>query len=238
MDTLINKEGERIRRMFGAIAPTYDFLNHLLSLNVDRYWRWRTTRLVPPRAGCPILDLCTGTADLALAYDRAAHGQTPIVAADFCQQMLIRARRKIRRRAAQRRIVLVQADALRLPFRSDCFDIVCVAFGLRNMADPGAGLAEMVRVTRPGGRVAILEFSQPADRGLGRIYRWYFQKLLPCVGQVISRSPQRAYQYLPASVSVFPCGAALAQMMQAQGLRQVYWHNLTWGIATLYVGTK
>jgi demethylmenaquinone methyltransferase / 2-methoxy-6-polyprenyl-1,4-benzoquinol methylase len=167
MHPLVDKRESRIRGMFGHIAPRYDFLNHLLSLNVDRYWRWRTTRIVPPVAmeGGPILDLCTGTGDLALAYDRAAQGHIPIVGADFCAPMLERAVAKTARVRAEGRIRYVEADAQRLPFPDDSFQIAAVAFGLRNVTDTDRGIAEMVRVTRPGGRVAILEFSQPATQG-------------------------------------------------------------------------
>src|SRR3954453_10080630 len=127
---LLDKREVRIRRMFGAIAPRYDLLNHLLSLNIDRSWRRRTTHLVPPRGDAPILDLCTGTGDLALAYDRAAGGRVPIVAADFCHPMLVRAVTKTERRQASDRISYVEADAQRLPFPDDTFQIACVAFGL------------------------------------------------------------------------------------------------------------
>src|SRR6266568_8282056 len=162
--SLLDKRETRIRRMFGDIAPRYDLLNHLLSLNVDRYWRWRTTRLVPPDGTAPILDLCTGTGDLALAYDRAAGERAPIIGADFCHEMLIRADQKTRRKLAADRIRFLEADAQQLPFADDRFQITTVAFGLRNVTDIDRGLAEMVRVTQVGGKVAILEFSQP--RGL------------------------------------------------------------------------
>jgi demethylmenaquinone methyltransferase/2-methoxy-6-polyprenyl-1,4-benzoquinol methylase len=233
----VDKREARIRRMFGAIAPSYDLLNHLLSLNIDRYWRWRTTRLVPPQGDAPILDLCTGTGDLALAYDRAARRRVPIVAADFCHEMLVRAVRKTRRRHADGRIRYVEADAQRLPFPDGQFQITTVAFGLRNVTDTDRGIAEMVRVTRPGGRVAILEFSRP--RGLlGSLYRFYFSHVLPAVGQLISRSRDDAYHYLPASVQQFPDGEALAERLCGHGLTAVRWHPFTFGIATLYVGTK
>src|SRR2546421_5584793 len=147
--TLLDKRETRIRRMFGHIAPSYDLLNHLLSMNVDHYWRWRTTRLVPPAGDAPILDLCTGTGDLALAYDRAAKRRLPIVGADFCHEMLVRALAKTRRRHASARIRFVEADAQRLPFADDAFQITCVAFGLRNVTDPDRGLREIVRVTQP-----------------------------------------------------------------------------------------
>src|SRR5262249_17690560 len=191
--TLLDKREGRIRRMFGDIAPRYDLLNHLLSFNVDKYWRWRTTRLVPPVGDAPILDLCTGTGDLALAYDRAARGRVPIVGADFCHEMLVRAIQKAERRDASKAIRFLEADAQQLPLPSNHFQIVTVAFGLRNVTDPDRGLAEIVRVTRPGGRVAILEFSQPRHWLFGRLYRLYFTHVLPTVGQAISRSKDNAY---------------------------------------------
>jgi demethylmenaquinone methyltransferase / 2-methoxy-6-polyprenyl-1,4-benzoquinol methylase len=236
--TLLDKRETRIRRMFGAIAPSYDLLNHLLSMNVDHYWRWRTTRLAPPTGDAPILDLCTGTGDLALAYDRAAKRRLPIVGADFCHEMLVRALGKTRQRHASARIRFVEADAQRLPFADDSFQITCVAFGLRNVTDPDRGIREMVRVTQPGGRVAILEFSKPRHWFFGRMYQFYFRHILPNVGQMISRSKDNAYHYLPASVLEFPDGEALAERLRGHGLRDVRWHPLTFGIATLYVGTK
>jgi demethylmenaquinone methyltransferase / 2-methoxy-6-polyprenyl-1,4-benzoquinol methylase len=237
-EALLDKREVRIRSMFGAIAPTYDLLNHLLSLNIDRYWRWRTTRLVPPAADGPILDLCTGTGDLALAYDRAARGQVPIVGADFCPEMLCRAQTKTENRKAAERIRYVEADAQCLPFPDGTFQIACVAFGLRNVTDTDRGIAEMARVTRPGGRVAILEFSQPRHWLFGRLYRFYFSHILPWVGQALSRSKDNAYRYLPASVMEFPDGAALAERLRGHGLTEVRWYPFTFGIATLYVGSK
>jgi demethylmenaquinone methyltransferase/2-methoxy-6-polyprenyl-1,4-benzoquinol methylase len=238
MNLLVDKREHRIRGMFGHIAPSYDFLNHLLSLNVDRYWRWRTTRLVPPVESGPVLDLCTGTGDLALAYDRAARGRVSIVGADFCQPMLERAVVKTQRARATGRIRFVEADAQHLPFADDSFQIAAVAFGLRNVTDTDRGIAEMVRVTRPGGRVAILEFSQPRGWLFGAIYRFYFRRILPLIGQLISRSKESAYRYLPASVMEFPDGAALAERLGRHGLTEVRWYPLSFGIATLYVGTK
>ena len=238
---LLDKRESRIRSMFGAIAPRYDLLNHLLSLNVDRYWRWRTTRLVPPvvaKDAGPILDVCTGTGDLALAYDRAAQGQVPIVGTDFCLPMLLPARKKAQRRRAAARIRFLEADTQQLPFPDDTFQLVSVAFGLRNVTDTDRGLAEMIRVARPGGRVAILEFSRPRGLVLGPLYRAYFRWLLPLVGQLVSRSRDRAYRYLPASVLEFPDGAALAGKLEQHGLVEVRWQPLTFGIATLYVGVK
>jgi demethylmenaquinone methyltransferase/2-methoxy-6-polyprenyl-1,4-benzoquinol methylase len=237
---LLDKREVRIRRMFGQIAPWYDFLNHALSLNVDRAWRARTTRLVPPApadAG-PILDLCTGTGDLALAYDRAANGAVPVVGADFCPEMLVRAQEKARAAGAGGRVRFVQADAQALPFPADTFQLVAVAFGLRNVTDTDRGLAEMVRVTRPGGRVAVLEFSRPRGRVFGRLYSFYFRHVLPRVGQLLSRSRENAYKYLPESVLRFPDYEALTERMRSHGLTEVRYVPLTLGIATLYVGVK
>jgi demethylmenaquinone methyltransferase/2-methoxy-6-polyprenyl-1,4-benzoquinol methylase len=235
---LLDKREGRIRTMFGNIAPRYDLLNHLLSLNVDRYWRWRTTRLAPPVGTEPILDVCTGTGDLALAYDRAAKRRVPIIGTDFCLPMLLPAREKARRTRAAERVRFVEADTQRLPFPSDLFQLTTVGFGLRNVTDTDRGIAEMVRVTRPGGRVAILEFSRPRHWLFGRLYRFYFKWILPAVGQLVSRSRESAYNYLPASVMEFPDGEALADKLRAHGLTDVRWYPLTFGIATLYVGTK
>jgi demethylmenaquinone methyltransferase / 2-methoxy-6-polyprenyl-1,4-benzoquinol methylase len=237
---LLDKREARIRRMFGEIAPWYDFLNHLLSLNIDRRWRRRTARLVPPgpaEAG-PILDLCTGTGDLALTYDRAANGTVPIYAADFCQEMLVRALRKANEAAASGRIHFVEADAQALPFPSDTFQLVTIAFGLRNVTDTDAGLAEMVRVARPGGRIAILEFSKPRHWLFGRLYRWYFRYALPLIGQILCRNTQSAYRYLPESVLKFPDYEELVAKLQAHGLTAVKYEPFTFGVATLYVGVK
>jgi demethylmenaquinone methyltransferase / 2-methoxy-6-polyprenyl-1,4-benzoquinol methylase len=237
MTDLLDRREARIRRMFDGIAPRYDLLNHLLSLNVDRAWRKRVARLVPLSTG-PLLDLCTGTGDLAFEYDRATGGRLPIVGADFSGEMLTRAVAKSRRRGSHPRIGFVQADAQRLPFADDTFEVVAVAFGLRNVTDTDRGLAEMVRVTRPGGRVAVLEFSRPRHGLFGRAYRAYFRYLLPVVGQLFSRSGEKAYVYLPASVLEFPDGEALAGRMRAAGLSDVTYTPFTFGIATLYVGTK
>ena len=237
---LLDKREARIRRMFGQIAPWYDFLNHVLSLNIDRRWRAKTARLVPPGPAedGPILDLCTGTGDLALSYDRAARGAVPIIGADFCHEMLVWAMRKAADAGTGGRIRFVEADAQALPFPADTFQLAVVAFGLRNVTDTDRGLAEMVRVTRPGGRVAILEFSRPRNRLFGRLYSFYFRTVLPRVGQLLSRSRENAYRYLPESVLKFPDYEALVERMRSHGLTQVRYEPFTFGIATLYVGRK
>ena len=178
------------------------------------------------------------TGDLALAYDRAAGGRAPIIGADFCHEMLVRALQKTGRRHASDRVRYLEADAQQLPFPDNFFQITTVAFGLRNIADTDRGIAEMVRVTRSAGKVAILEFSQPRGRLFGRLYRFYFRHVLPRLGQAISRSRDNAYHYLPASVLEFPDGELLAERLRRHGLKDVRWHSLTLGIATLYVGSK
>jgi demethylmenaquinone methyltransferase/2-methoxy-6-polyprenyl-1,4-benzoquinol methylase len=237
----VDKSGPRVRRMFGEIAGRYDLLNHLLSLNVDRYWRRRTVQLVPPRPGTRILDVCTGTGDLALAYHRASRGDAKIIAADFTHEMLVIGRRKGERAGASTssaRLAFIEADAMALPLPSGQFDIVCVAFGLRNVADTDAGLAEMTRVCAPGGRVAVLEFSTPQWQPFKGLYGWYFRSVLPRIGQIIARNRESAYNYLPESVGEFPQGEALAEKMRAAGLTDVIFRGLTLGVATIYVGMK
>ena len=236
--TKVDKSGRRVRAMFASIAGKYDLMNHLLSLNIDRSWRRFTTRAVPPVSGVPVLDCCTGTADLALAYDHAAGGKSPVVGTDFCREMLLIGREKVRTAGAARRVTLVEGDTQRLPLPGDTFGVVTVAFGLRNVADTARGVDEMIRVARPGGKIAILEFSRPQGPILGRLYLAFFRHVLPRVGQVIAPNDQDAYHYLPTSVMEFPDGQAMLDLLGARGLIELHQHPLTLGIATLYVGTK
>jgi demethylmenaquinone methyltransferase / 2-methoxy-6-polyprenyl-1,4-benzoquinol methylase len=240
----VDKSEQRIREMFGEISPRYDFLNHFLSGGTDYYWRWRTVRTAAPAGELPILDVCTGTGDLAVAYWNRTRGQVRVVGSDFTHEMLTLARHKT---AALHRpgspngepaIEFVEADAQRLPFADGLFQIVSVAFGLRNVTNTVEGLREMARVCAPGGRVVVLEFSMPQNAVIGGLYRWYFRNILPRIGQLISGNRQAAYNYLPDSVSEFPWGERLADMMKSCGLERVTWTPLTFGIATLYVGTK
>lgn len=224
--------------MFAEIAGRYDLLNHLLSLNMDRYWRWRTVRAVPAGDNGDVLDLCTGTGDLALAYFHASGKDCRIVGADFCHEMLALGRRKGVAAGAGDRLKFIEADAMQLPLPSDRFDVVSVAFGLRNVADADAGLAEMVRVCSPGGRVAVLEFTTPQRQPLKGAYQWYFRHILPRIGQLLARNRQNAYNYLPQSVGEFPQGEALANRMRAAGLEEVAFRPFTFGVASLYVGVK
>lgn len=244
----IDKSNDRVQRMFAQIAPRYDLMNHVLSMNVDRYWRWRTVRIVPPQGDAPILDVCTGTGDLAIAYAKAARRlarrqrasavPAKVIGGDFCRAMLDVAEQKRQRLAVGDTLSFVEADAQRLPFPDGEFQIVSVAFGLRNVCDTDAGLREMVRVLRPGGRLAVLEFSMPTRQPLKGLYRWYFRRVLPKIGERLARNDRGAYEYLPATVAEFPSGEALCERMRAAGLREATHHPLTFGIATLYVGVK
>jgi demethylmenaquinone methyltransferase/2-methoxy-6-polyprenyl-1,4-benzoquinol methylase len=234
----IDKSGHRVRSMFASIAGKYDLLNHLLSLNIDRLWRSFTVRTVPPEPGVPVLDCCTGTADLALEYDRAAGGKSPVIGSDFCREMLLIGNVKARKRGVQGRVTLIEGDTQRLPFPSDGFGVVTVAFGLRNVSDTTRGLDEMIRVARPGGKVAILEFSRPRGPVLGRLYLAFFTRILPKVGQSIAPNQYNAYRYLPETVMQFPDGQEMIDLMSSRGLVDPVQHPLTFGIATLYVGTK
>jgi demethylmenaquinone methyltransferase/2-methoxy-6-polyprenyl-1,4-benzoquinol methylase len=234
----VDKSAARVRQMFAEIAGRYDLLNHLLSLNIDKYWRWRTVRRVRPRGTGPILDVCTGTGDLALAYERASSGRNAVVGADFCRPMLAIGQRKGAASGVSDRVRFVEADAMHLPFPDDHFEVVAVAFGLRNVADTDAGLAEMVRVCAPGGQVAVLEFSTPGWQPFKAIYQWYFRRVLPRIGQWLARNRQSAYSYLPESVGEFPQGEALLARMRGAGLGELAWCGLTFGVASLYVGVK
>lgn len=239
----VDKSELRIRRMFGEISPRYDFLNHFLSGGTDWYWRWRTVRAAAPRGAAPILDVCTGTGDLALAYWRKGRAKVPVVGADFTREMLVIADKKATKPQALGSaegvpLVFLQADTQRLPFADEQFQIVCVAFGLRNVTDTARGLTEMIRVCQPGGKVVVLEFSLPGNRLLRGLYTWYFKSILPRIGQLLARNSQAAYNYLPASVSEFPFGEKLAELMKTCGLKTVRFMPLTFGIATLYIGEK
>lgn len=235
----LDKSGTRVREMFRQIAPRYDLMNHLLSLNTDRYWRRRAVRRLQLRSGVPVLDVCTGTGDLALAIARETDDSVRVLGSDFCRAMLeIATRKGDQLRPRRRPAEFLEADAQALPFADDTFQCVTVAFGLRNVADTDQGLREMVRVCRPGGQVMVLEFSQPTFPVLSHTYRFYFRHVLPRVGQWLARNDKSAYQYLPESVGEFPSGQHLADRMRAAGLLEVRFTPLTLGVATIYEGLK
>lgn len=235
----VDKSERRVREMFRQIAPKYDLMNHLLSMNVDRYWRWRSVRRLRFQEGLPVLDTCTGTGDLALAIVNRAPESVQVVGSDFCHAMLEIASHKADLDAGPaKRLSFVEADSQSLPFPDDMFQCVTVAFGLRNVTDTNRGLREMTRVCRPGGQVLVLEFSRPTLWGLRQSYSFYFKHILPAVGQWFAKNDKSAYSYLPESVGQFADGQALADLMIDAGLCEVRYTTLTFGVATIYEGHK
>jgi demethylmenaquinone methyltransferase/2-methoxy-6-polyprenyl-1,4-benzoquinol methylase len=222
-----------VRGMFGLVAHRYDLANHLLSCNIDRYWRAATAcrvREILLRPEARVLDICCGTGDLVLALARQGRR---VLGSDFCHPMLVAASAKIARRRAP--AVLFESDALTLPLRDASLDLLTVAFGFRNLANYKAGLREMRRVLAPGGMAAILEFSQPPNAVFGALYNFYARRILPWIGGLISGS-RDAYTYLPESVRKFPAAPELAAMMQHAGFAEVSFEYLTGGIVALHIG--
>jgi demethylmenaquinone methyltransferase/2-methoxy-6-polyprenyl-1,4-benzoquinol methylase len=232
----VDKSGERVRGMFAEIAPRYDLVNRLLSGGIDVLWRRTTVRRAPPPTTGAMLDVCCGTGDLALAYAAKAAAGVRIVASDFCRPMLDRG--EVKATKAGRAIEWIEADAMRLPFAAAEFGLVTVAFGLRNIADTSTGLAEMARVTKPGGKLAILEFSLPRSALIRSGYLWYFRNVLPRLGNAVARNGTDAYTYLNQSVEEFPSGERLAALVRAAGYDRVEMVPLTFGIATLTIATR
>jgi demethylmenaquinone methyltransferase/2-methoxy-6-polyprenyl-1,4-benzoquinol methylase len=222
--------------MFSAIAPRYDLLNRLLSAGRDRYWRREAIRTaaIPPR-GC-LLDICTGTADMALEAARQ-YPDARIVGVDFSRLMIALGLGKIERAGLSDRISLQVAPAEALPFPDESFDATSVAFGLRNVPDRLRGLREMRRILRPGGRAVILEFTTPPSPVFRGLYLWYFHRVLPWIGRLVSGHPS-AYSYLPASVSDFPSPEGLSAWMREVGFSEVFYSLLTGGIVAIHSGRK
>lgn len=215
--------------MFGRIAGRYDLLNHLLSFNLDKRWRARTVKRVAPildRKDARVLDLCCGTGDLLLALKGPN-----VLGSDFCHPMLLEAQRK------SARTPLFEADALTLPLKNDSLDLVTCAFGFRNLANYEAGLKEFLRVLKPGGVVAILEFSHPTNQAFGTVYRLFSTKILPRIGGIVSGS-RDAYSYLPDSILAFPGAEDLAKMVRAAGFEQVQFERMTGGAVALHLAYK
>ena len=221
----------RVREMFARISPRYDLLNHLLSANVDIRWRRRVVRKLYPqlRSDAKVLDVGCGTGDLSIELFEKIGAQ--VTGIDFCRPMLELAQAKAPH------LRFVEGDALRLPFSDAAFDCVTAGFALRNLASVEQGLAELHRVLKPGGVVAVLEFSQPTVPGIRQIVRFYYWRLLPWIGGLLSGA-RSAYEYLPDSISRFPDQAALASMMGAAGFAEVEFENLSGGIAALHTGRR
>jgi demethylmenaquinone methyltransferase/2-methoxy-6-polyprenyl-1,4-benzoquinol methylase len=232
----LDKSPARIAAMFDAIAGRYDFLNHLLSAGLDRRWRARTVSELHLQPGARVLDLCTGTADLAIATADAVP-RARIIGVDFAGAMLELGLRKLRGRALDTTITLVRGDATAIPVRDRWADAATIAFGIRNVARPEAALRELARVLRPGAPLAILEFGEPRVPGIRGLYQWYFRVILPRLGQLVSKH-QSAYSYLPASVGTFPSPTAFAATISSQGFSGVRAVPLSLGVVYLYMAFR
>jgi demethylmenaquinone methyltransferase / 2-methoxy-6-polyprenyl-1,4-benzoquinol methylase len=227
-------KAKRVQSMFSEIAPRYDFLNHALSLNIDKRWRRFVIKKVRDRLTHPsahALDLCCGTADLSLELGAISN----TLGIDFCHPMLRLGAEKVRARRLP--VMLVEGDALSVPVADATFDVVTMAFGLRNLESVEGGLSEIHRLLKRGGRAAVLEFSRPQLPIFRELFQFYFTRLLPRIGKAISGS-QFAYQYLPESVQAFPDQERLASMMRAVGFSGVSYYNLFGGVAALHLGDK
>ncbi|HKL26660.1 MAG TPA: bifunctional demethylmenaquinone methyltransferase/2-methoxy-6-polyprenyl-1,4-benzoquinol methylase UbiE [Desulfuromonadales bacterium] len=232
----LTEKGRGIREMFDRIAPRYDLLNRVLSLGIDRKWRrFAVGQLQVPPDGL-ILDIATGTGDVALEAARQTHPSVKIIGSDFTQGMLVLGRQKIRRSSYHDRILLVNAPCESLPHPDMVFDGVTIAFGIRNVVDRQQGLEEMARVLKPGGRAVILEFATPLNGFFRKLYYFYFLKVLPWLGGLLSQ--RSAYQYLPDSVLEFPHRQEFSAMLEKAGFGDVRIHNLTGGIVAIHVATK
>ena len=227
---------EEVREMFDNIAPKYDLLNHTLSMSIDRVWRRRVVGEVRRAKPGRILVVATGTGDLAIAMARRIR-DVQVLGVDLSEQMLAVARRKIEARGLDGRIVLDRGDAERLAVADASVDVATVAFGVRNFGDLGAGLRELARTIKPGGKVVILEFSRPRNRVFRALYEFYSYKILPRIGGLVSRD-KRAYEYLPASVGEFPAPEEFMAMMARAGFRNCRARSQSFGIAQIYIGER
>lgn len=232
----VGSKKEQVSNMFDNISHYYDFLNHFLSLGIDRGWRRTAIGLLKPLAPQQLLDVATGTADLALEASRQLSPKS-IVGVDISPKMLAIGREKIAKQQLSERIRLEDGDSEHLHFPEAQFDAVTVAFGVRNFENLRQGLAEMYRVLRPGGQLVVLEFSRPRVFPFKQLFQLYFRYILPSIGKLTSKDP-RAYAYLYESVQAFPDGTAFEGELKATGFQATFSRALTLGICTVYVGTK
>lgn len=229
-------KAQDVEAMFDAIAPRYDLLNRVLSFGIDVWWRKRAVALLKEENPRRILDVATGTADLALEAQQTLEADK-VVGVDISEEMLAVGRKKIAARGLSDRVVLRTGDAQKLPFSDNQFDAALVAFGVRNFEDLEAGLTDMHRVLRPGGSLVVLEFSQPQVFPVKQFYQFYSRHILPRVGRLVSKN-EGAYQYLPDSVAAFPSGPDFLERMRSAEYTDLQWKPLTFGIASLYYGRK
>lgn len=227
---------EQVEHMFDAISPRYDLLNRLFSLGIDQGWRRKVIRMVKERPVERLLDVATGTADLAIMAARK-NAAKQVTGSDISEGMLKHGRLKVKDARLAERVELVRADSAALPFADGAFDAVTVAFGARNFEDLERGLREMLRVLAPGGRLFVLEFSKPRGTVMGALFRFYFHRVMPFVGSLVSRD-SAAYTYLPESVDAFPDGERFLHILERSGGREARQRTLTGGIATIYSVTR
>ena len=232
----IKPQTEQVKQMFDDIAPTYDRLNHILSLSIDKIWRNRVVRVVRRLGAKEILDIATGTGDLAIAMARKIEGTT-ICGADLSPEMLAVAKQKVAKAALSDRITLMEGNAEHLPLPDMSADAVTIAFGIRNFENKENCLRELRRVLRTDGHLIILEFSNPKNRLIGWLYRIYSHKILPWIGGLVSRN-RSAYEYLPASVDSFPNPDIFSQMIESAGYKMVKRHSQSFGIAQIYIAQR
>jgi demethylmenaquinone methyltransferase / 2-methoxy-6-polyprenyl-1,4-benzoquinol methylase len=225
-----------VQELFDRTARSYDFLNHLFTFNIDSAWRSRLITRSGAAAGARVLDVCTGTGDVALAFARKVPGAA-VVGLDFSSVMLEKSRAKIGAAGLSDRVSVKEGDALNLPFADGAFDIVCNSFGLRTLEDRPRAVAEMARVTAPGGRVLALEFLPPPNTLFGRVYAWHLKSFMPFFGGALS-GYRRAYTYLYETIALFPNETQMTAMFQDCGLRDVSADRLTGGIAYLFCGVR
>lgn len=226
---------QEVEQMFDQIAPRYDFLNHFLSGGIDILWRKKAIKEIAKYPHKQILDIATGTGDLAIAASKLKPEH--ITGVDLSAEMLAVGEKKIREKGLQQMISMIKGDSEKLPFANNMFDTAMVAFGVRNFEDPLAGLTEINRTLKPGGFFLVLEFSKPEKFPVKQLYNFYFSFILPLIGKFIS-GDKRAYEYLPESVKAFPSGEDFLKLMDKAGFKDCYRKNLSFGIANLYCGFK
>lgn len=232
----IRPKTEQVREMFDSIAPAYDFMNRAMTFGIDRLWRRRAVKMVAAITPYRILDVATGTGDLAIKLARATTADE-VTGIDLSEKMLEVGRRKVVKAGLEHCVTFVQGDCLSLPFGNETFDCITVAYGVRNFERLLDGYREMVRVLKPGGMLCVVELSTPRGRFVRPLYNFYTRKLIPWLGRLISKDT-RAYSYLPESIEAVAQGEEMLAMMREAGLTETQWRPMTFGTCSIYTGTK
>lgn len=233
----VGEKADRVREVFDSVAGKYDIMNDLMSMGIHRVWKQYTIDLAAPRPGEKALDLAAGTGDLSIAMSRLVKDQGRVVMSDINAEMLGQGKQRLRNKGIVGNVEFKQIDAQEIPFEDNTFDIVTIAFGLRNVTDKDKALREMHRVLRPGGRLLVLEFSKPTVPGLGPIYDQYSFKLLPFMGRIVAND-EESYRYLAESIRMHPDQDTLKGMIEDAGFGRVQYYNMTGGIVALHRGYK